>query len=84
MNKTPALFNLHEIDKKYPHLFDPGEVPKSLFLAVTQHVESEDGIPEAKITVTQFIRLDLLKGKPYEDEVREMVGLPPRKVKEAE
>ena len=84
MNKTPALFNLHEIDKKHPHLFDPGEGPKSLFLAVNQHVESEDGIPEAKITVTQFIRLDLLKGKPYEDEVREMVGLPPRKVRESE
>ncbi len=84
MNKTPALFNLHEIDKKYPHLFDPGEVPKSLFLAINQSVESEDGIPEAKITVTQFIRLDLLKGKPYEDEVRGMVGLPPRKGKEAE
>ena len=82
MNKTPALFNLHEIDKKYPHLFDSGEVPKSLFLAINQPVESEDGIPEAKITVTQFIRLDLLKGKPYEDEVREMVGLPPRKVRE--
>jgi hypothetical protein len=28
--------------------------------------------------VTQFIRLDLLKGKPYEYEVRELVGLPPR------
>jgi len=78
MNKTPTIFNLHEIGNKSPHLFDQGEVPKSLFLAVNQRVESEDGIPEAKITVTQFIRLDLLKGKPYEDEVRELVGLPPR------
>ena len=84
MNKTPALFNLHEIGKKYPHLFEPGEVPKSLFLVVNQPIDSEDGIPEARATVTQFIRLDLLKGKPYEDEVREMVGLPPRKVRESE
>ena len=82
MSKTPGIFNLHELDKKYPHLFDPGEVPKSLFLAITQPIDSEDGIPEARATVAHFIRLDLLKGKPYEDEVREMVGLPPRKVKE--
>ena len=55
MNKTPALFNLHEIDKKYPHLFDPGEVPKSLFLAVNQHVESEDGVWDDLVMVDVLI-----------------------------
>lgn len=84
MSKAHYLFNVHEASSKSPHFFEQGELPKSLFLAINQPIESEDGIPEARATVTQFIRLDLLKGKPYEDEVREMIGLPPRVKKESE
>ncbi len=78
MSKAPKIFNLHEVGNKNPHLFGKEELPKSLFLALNHSVESQDGIPEANITITQFIRLDLIKGKPYENEIREMINLPPR------
>jgi hypothetical protein len=78
MSKAPGIFNLHEVGNKNPHLFGKEELPKSLFLALNHSVESQDGIPEANITITQFIRLDLIKGKPYENEIREMINLPPR------
>ena len=79
MTDKPGVFSLHAIGQKDPHTFEPGEIPNNLFLAINERVESDIGIPERNIYVKHFINIEILKGKPCEDEVREMIGLSPRK-----
>ena len=78
-NDKPSVFNLHVTGQKGPHTFEPGEVPKILFLAINERVENDIGIPERNIYVKHFIDMAILKGQPFENDVRALVGLGPKK-----
>lgn len=80
MSNNPSVFNLHVTGQKGPHTFKPGEVPKILFLAINEVVENDEGIPELNIHIEHFIDMDLIKGQPFENDVRALVGLGPKKV----
>jgi hypothetical protein len=71
------IFNLQAPGSAGPHIFPKGEAPDHLFLAVSEFSDSEDGVPQADMKIRYFIDIDVLKGKPYEDEVRALIGLPP-------
>jgi hypothetical protein len=71
------IFNLQAPGSAGPHIFPKGEAPDHLFLAVSEFSDSEDGDPQADMKVRHFIDIGVLKGKPYEDEVRALIGLPP-------
>jgi hypothetical protein len=71
------IFNLQAPGSTGSHIFPKGEAPDHLFLAVSEFSDSEDGVPQADMKVRHFIDIGVLKGKPYEDEVRALIGLPP-------
>lgn len=79
MSDKPSVFNLHVSGQKDPYTFEPGEIPNNLFLAIYERVENDIGIPERNIYVKHFINMELLKGQPFEDDVRALVGLGPRR-----
>lgn len=79
MSDKPSVFNLHVIGQKDPHTFEPGEVPNNLFLAINETMESDEGIPELNIHIKHFIDMEILKGQPFENDVRALVGLGPRR-----
>ncbi len=78
------IFQLHLARVNRPHIFAKGTVPTLFPTCINEYDDPEGDIPVANLRIHWFIDVDVLKGKPYEDEVRELVGLPPRKVKEAE
>ena len=79
MRNNPSVFNLHVTGQKGPHTFEPGEVPKILFLAINEAVENDEGIPELNIYIKHFIDMEILTGQPFENDVRALVGLGPRR-----
>jgi hypothetical protein len=78
--KQPSIFQLHAPGRTSQHFFEPGELPKSLFVALAQPTPPTDGdpLPQAQATILQLVRLDLFRGKPYEDDLLATAGLPPR------
>jgi hypothetical protein len=71
------IFSLHVPGSTNPHIFPKGEAPDHLFLAVGEFLDPEDNTPVVEMKVRHFIDIAVLKGKPYEDEVRALIGLPP-------
>ena len=80
MSDKPSVFNLHVSGQKDPHIFEPGEIPNNLFLAINERVENDIGIPERNIYVKHYMDMDLLKGQPFENDVRALVGLGSKKM----
>jgi len=84
MTESGKIFQLHLANVKHPHIFEKGTVPNNIFAIISEYDDPEGDIPVVDHRVRHLIDFSLLKGKPYEDEVREMIGLPPRKIKETE
>ncbi len=77
-------FQLLLTREKHPHIFAKGTVPTLFPAYIYEHLDPEGDIPCVDLRIQFLIDINILNGKPYEDEVRGMVGLPPRKVKESE
>ena len=78
------IFQLHLDRVKNAHIFDKGTVPTLFPTCINEYDDPEGDIPCVDLRIQFLIDINVLNGKSYEDEVREMVGLPPRKFKEAE
>jgi hypothetical protein len=74
----PKIFQIIAPGQRETHLFEAGETPKTLFLCLSERSVSEDGAPEAHARIKIFIDTDTFKGQPYEDDIRTLIGLPPR------
>lgn len=79
MSNNPSVFNLHVTGQKGPHIFDQDELPTTLFLSIYESVRNHDGIPECNVHIKHFIDMEILKGQPFENDVRALVGLGPRR-----
>lgn len=75
----PKIFQIISPGGKETHLFEKGEIPKTLFLCLAERHVAEDGVAEALASVKIFIDADLFKGQTFENEVRALIGLKPRK-----
>jgi hypothetical protein len=78
------IFQLHFAKGKYPHIFAKGTVPTLFPTCINEYDDAEGDIPCVDLRIQFLIDINILKGKPYENEVREMVGLSTRKVKDTE
>ena len=77
-------FQLHLARVNHPHIFAKGTVPTLFPTCINELDDPEGDIPCVDLRVQFLIDINVLNGKPYEDEVREMVGLPPRKIREGQ
>lgn len=74
----PKIFQIISPGGKDTHIFEKGEVPKTLFLCLAERYTADDGVPEAHASVKIFIDADLFRGQTFENEVRALIGLEPR------
>lgn len=79
MSNNTSVFNLHVTGQKGPHTFEQGGTPKILFLAINEAMENDEGIPEVNIYIKHYIDMGILKGQPFENDVRALAGLGPRR-----
>jgi hypothetical protein len=78
------IFQLHLARVKHAHIFEKGTVPTLFPTCINEYDDPEGDIPCVDLRIHHLIDINILNGKTYEDEVRELVGLPPRKMKETE
>ncbi len=77
-------FQLLLTREKHPHIFAKGTVPTLFPTCINELDDPEGDIPVVDIRIHHLIDINVLNGKPYEDDVRALVGLSPRKFKETE
>ena len=76
------LYQIYVARAKYPHIFEKGTVPIVFPICVSEYEDPEGDIPVVDLRIHYLIDINVLKGKPYEDEVRALVGLPNKMEKE--